>query len=83
MQKGPSWGLIKNKKMGLYFYTISHAIQVFFKVSFLGFVDASHLYFLSFDVFDFLIFIFRQREASIYVPMSVGRLVGRSVFKKF
>ena len=31
--------------------------------------------------------VFRRREASIHVPMSVGRsvgrLVGRSVFKKF
>ena len=26
--------------MWLYFHTINHAIQVFFKVSFLGFVDA-------------------------------------------
>ena len=28
------------QKMGLYFHTINHTIQVFFKVSFLGFVDA-------------------------------------------
>ena len=27
--------------MWLYFHTINHAIQVFFKVSFLGFVDAT------------------------------------------
>ena len=26
--------------MGLYFHTINHTIEVFFKVSFLGFVDA-------------------------------------------
>ena len=40
VQKGPNCGRIKNKKMGLYFHAINHAIQVFFKVSFLGFVDA-------------------------------------------
>ena len=39
-QKGPNCGQIKHKKMGLYFHTINHASQVFFKFSFLGFVHA-------------------------------------------
>ena len=39
-KKGSNCGQIKNKKMRLQFHTISHAIQVFFNVCFLGFVDA-------------------------------------------
>ena len=35
-----SEGWIKSKERGLYFHTINHAIHVFFKFSFLGFVDA-------------------------------------------
>ena len=35
-----SEGRIKNKIIGLYLHTINHPIQVFFKVSFLGFVHA-------------------------------------------
>ena len=40
MKKEPNCGRIKQKKMGLYFHTINHAIQVFFEVSFLRSVDA-------------------------------------------
>ena len=39
-KKVPIVAEIKNKKMGLNFHTINHTIKVFFKVSFLGFVDA-------------------------------------------
>ena len=39
-QKKSPKGRIKNKNMGLYFHKINHAVQVFFKASFLGFVDA-------------------------------------------
>ena len=35
--------------MWLYFHTINHAIQVFFKVSFLGFVDAPVMCILSYS----------------------------------
>ena len=34
--------------MGQYFHTINHAIQVFFRVSFLGFVDAPVMCILDF-----------------------------------
>ena len=39
-QKVPNCGQIKNKKRGLDFHIVNHASQVFFKVSFIGFIDA-------------------------------------------
>ena len=42
--------------MRLYFHTINHAIQVFFKVIFLGFVDAPFM-----CIFDYHLSIFELR----------------------
>ena len=39
--KDPNCGQNKNKKMRLYFHTINYAIKVFFKLSLLGFIDAT------------------------------------------
>ena len=39
-EQGPNRGRIKSKNIGQYFPTVNQAIQVFFKVRVLGFVDA-------------------------------------------
>ena len=43
---------LKTKRKGLYFLTINHAIQVFFKFIFLGFVDAAVMFIDHFVLFE-------------------------------